>query len=235
METKENQTEIVSSNYKVNLIINELKEDKKNYLKLIKSLEKIGVFTNNIEVSIYEDTVDDIGRKVKLMCSDLNNDLFVFYGMSYDRTDSLKITKVTNEKETNYDFSLEKKGNISLSSIKYVESGKVLSHKFGRLVTNDIDFFTILLGGGVGYQIRCNFNMVISTDLLCGLNKMDHSPNLNDILMLFNEILTRYNIQTDRIDIYAFKDFNTINTLSFDCKSNKETNVSTLKRTKKEN
>lgn len=85
-----------------------MKSNSKVYLKLITGLQLLGNFEGKTEIDLYDKIDDDKEKKIKLWCTDSDDNLFVFYGYSSDRTDLLKIAKETNEETLEYDLTLAK-------------------------------------------------------------------------------------------------------------------------------
>ena len=97
-EKKKKTFDLVSSNEEVNSVLNNMKSNSKIYLKLITGLQLLGNFEGKTEIDFYDKIDDDKEKKIRLWCTDSDDNLFVFYGYSSDRTNLLKITKETNEK-----------------------------------------------------------------------------------------------------------------------------------------
>ena len=53
----------------------------------------------------------------------------------------LKIIKETNEQEYEYDLSLSKKFSLNEDNIDFTRHGNINDVKFGRLITNEKDFY----------------------------------------------------------------------------------------------
>ena len=127
-EKKKKTFNLVSSNQEVNSVLNNMKSNSKVYLKLITGLQLLGNFEGKTEIDFY-DKIDD-------------DNLFVFYGYSSDRTDLLKITKDTNEETLEYDLTLAKKFTLNSNNINFTRSNQSYGFKFGRLITDSNNFYS---------------------------------------------------------------------------------------------
>ena len=127
---------MVSSNEEVNSVLNNMKSNSKVYLKLITGLQLLGNFEGKTKIDFYDKIDDDKEKKIRLWCTDSDDNLFVFYGYSSDRTDLLKITKGTNEETLEYDLTLAKKFTLNSNNINFTRSNQIYGFKFGRLITD---------------------------------------------------------------------------------------------------
>lgn len=83
----------------VNNVLNSMQCNNKVYEKLISGLTLIGNFDKKIEVNFYDNEFKDDKEKIRLWCSDLNDNLFIFYGSSFEKTNLLTVKKETNTRE----------------------------------------------------------------------------------------------------------------------------------------
>ena len=188
-EKKKKTFDLVSSNEEVNSVLNNMKSNSKVYLKLITGLQLLGNFEGKTEIDFYDKIDDDKEKKIRLWCTDSDDNLFVFYGYSSDRTDLLKITKETNEETLEYDLTLAKKFTLN---------------------SNNNNFYSLFLRDDIGYQIQGDLNTNIVKELLNELNKLENLPKLTDYLNIFERILSVKDIHFSMLSISAFKDFENI-------------------------
>lgn len=78
-------------------------------------------------MDLYDSIDTEESKKNRLWCSDLNDNLFVFYANSSDRKDMLKIVKESNENINEYDLSLVKKFDITSDNVELTKTGKVFN------------------------------------------------------------------------------------------------------------
>ncbi len=209
-EKKKKTFDLVSSNEEVNSVLNNMKSNSKVYLKLITGLQLLGNFEGKTEIDFYDKIDDDKEKKIRLWCTDSDDNLFVFYGYSSDRTDLLKITKETNEETLEYDLTLAKKFTLNSNNINFTRSNQIYGFKFGRLITDNNNFYSLFLRDDIGYQIQGDLNTNIVKELLNELNKLENLPKLTDYLNIFERILSVKDIHFSMLSISAFKDFENI-------------------------
>lgn len=196
-----------SKNENVHNILYNMQLNQKLYLRLVESLQVLGRFDDKIEVDFYDRVEGNKGTKIRLWCTDSEGNLFIFYGISCDRKDWLKIIKETNEEELEYDISLAKKYSLNLENINFTRTKQIYDFKFGRLVTDEKTFYSLFLGSDIIYQILGNFNGNVIKDLLNQLNELKNEPKFMDFLNVFNNVLTNNKIQYFVSSISAIKDF----------------------------
>lgn len=209
-EKKKKTFNLVSSNEEVNSVLNNMKSNSKVYLKLITGLQLLGNFEGKTEIDFYDKIDDDKEKKIRLWCTDSDDNLFVFYGYSSDRTDLLKITKETNKETLEYDLTLAKKFTLNSNNINFTRSNQIYGFKFGRLITDSNNFYSLFLRDDIGYQIQGDLNTNIVKELLNELNKLENLPKLTDYLNIFERILSIKDIHFSMLSISAFKDFENI-------------------------
>lgn len=196
-----------SKNENVHNILYNMQLNQKLYLRLVESLQVLGRFDDKVEVDFYDRVESKKGTKIRLWCTDSEGNLFIFYGISCDRKDWLKIIKETNEEELEYDISLAKKYSLNLENINFTRTKQIYDFKFGRLVTDEKTFYSLFLGSDIIYQILGNFNGNVIKDLLNQLNELKNEPKFMDFLNVFNNVLTNNKIQYFVSSISAIKDF----------------------------
>lgn len=223
--------DLYSNNEKISNLIEDLKSNSKVYLKLMYALQILGTFNGKMEVEIYDviDTEDE--RKIRFWCSDVNGNFFIFYVLSTNKNDLLKITKETNEQVYECNLVLAKKFPLNESNIDFTRCGNITDVKFGRLISNNKDFYSIFMGNDIGYQIQGDFNISLTQSLINKINKLSSVPNLSEYLKLFEDVIAENNCTFSKMQVSAFKNFERIGNLVFNDKSSaKEKN--NLKRIK---
>ena len=228
-EKKKKTFGLFSNNEEVNSILNSIKSNSKVYLKLITGLQLLGNFEGKAEIDFYDKTDNEEEKKVRLWCTDSNDDIFVFYVYSSDRTDLLKITKETNEETLEYDLSLAKKFILDSDNINFTRTKQIYCFKFGRLITDSNNFYSLFLRDDIGYQIQGDLNANVVRELLSELNKLENLPKLTDYLNIFERILTAKDIQFSILSISAFKDFKNLGSITI---SNEEVHQKKLIKNK---
>ena len=228
-EKKKKTFGLFSNNEEVNSILNSIKSNSKVYLKLITGLQLLGNFEGKTEIDFYDKIDNDEEKKVRLWCTDSNDDIFVFYGYSSDRTDLLKITKETNEETLEYDLALAKKFILDSDNINFTRTKQIYGFKFGRLITDSNNFYSLFLSDDIGYQIQGDLNVNMVKELLSELNKLENIPKLADYLNIFERILIVKDIHFSMLSISAFKDFENLGSITI---SNEEVQQKILTKKK---
>ena len=205
MENQKNVVDLYSNNKEVNTILSKLKSNTKVYSRLISALQFLGNFPKKINTELFD--IIEEGKKILLCCSDINNNMFLFYGMSSNKKDQLLIAKITNIDEKKYDISLAKKFPLNKDNIDFTRADKEYGFKFGRLITDDKNFYSLFLSNNVGYQIQIDFNINVSHKLLKYLNQLENQPSLLEYTSIFEKILQEENIDSFQGTIMAYKDF----------------------------
>ena len=228
-EKKKKTFGLFSNNEEINGILNSIKSNSKVYLKLITGLQLLGNFEGKAEIDFYDKTDNEEEKKVRLWCTDSNDDIFVFYGYSSDRTDLLKITKETNEETLEYDLALAKKFILDSDNINFTRTKQIYGFKFGRLITDSNNFYSLFLSDDIGYQIQGDLNVNMVKELLSELNKLENIPKLADYLNIFERILIVKDIHFSMLSISAFKDFENLGSITI---SNEEVQQKILTKKK---
>ena len=194
--------ELYSDNNKVNNLIEKMKSNSKAYSKLKTALELLGSFEGKVDVELYD--VVKIKMKVVL---DYGVQTLIFYALSTNRNNLLKIIKETNEQEYEYNLSLSKKFSLNEDNIDFTRHGNINDVKFGRLITNEKDFYSIFIGNDLGYQIQGDFDVSLTPSLITRINKLQSIPTLFDYMQIFEEVLLENNCKFSKMQIFAFKEF----------------------------
>ena len=210
IKSEESKYILFSKNNIVQESLSLMKNQYKTYNKILSALRLLGDFNEKIDVDLYEIIEEDIQKKIKLSCFDLNDNLFIFYGQSSNKNEILKIKKFIGNQEYEYDIALAKKYKLNEENIEFIRTGNVLNFKFGRLVTDKNSFYSILLGEDVGYQIKGDFSQDLTSHILNEINRLDKSPNLQTYLEIFKNILEKKQIKYTTVNISAFKNYEQI-------------------------
>lgn len=199
--------DLKSNDEKVQEILSSMKLNSKVYSKLIIALQLLGTFDGKADVEIYDVVDDENESSIRLWCSDNLGNLFIFYSMSTNRNNLLKIIKETNEQEYEYDISLSKKFQLNEENINFTRYGNINDVKFGRLITNEKDFYSIFMGNDLGYQIQGDFNVPLASSLITRINKLPLIPTLPDYIKIFEEVMSENDCKFSKMQIFAFKEF----------------------------
>lgn len=216
---KEKKNNIIFySNFEITtkLLENFNKDYPKIYLKLQQALKLLGNFNKRINVDIYEINDNPDKCYIKLWCEDLDGNIFIFCSKSNTKKDINILNKISNDNCELYDLALTKKFEITNSNIDLIQTKHTFNFKFGRLITDNINFYNLFLSNNVCYQIKLNNNNKIINikNLLNKLNNLEDIPNLKTYLDIFDYILQEENIQYDKIIITAYKDFKKVESLT---------------------
>ena len=219
---------LISNNYKIDLLIDELKEKPSIYNKILNSLLFLGNFDKDIPCYLYKEVDNKYESFTKAWCEDNNSDVFIICLNSKNRSDLNMITKIGSE-EINYDISLTKKYELNEDNVDLTRFDNQYNCKFGRLITDNINYFNLFLSDNVCYQfiIKGNENIIKVNTLLEELNKMDNIPTIKVFSELFSKLLN--DIKYDELIMKSYKDFEVKMNVSLE--GNKKENA--LKRTKK--
>ena len=199
--------DLKSNDEKIQEILFNMKQNLKLYSKLITALQLLGTFDGKTEVELYDMVDNENESSIRLWCSDNLGNLFIFYGMSTNRNNLLKIVKETNEQEYEYDISLSKKFPLNEDNIDFTRYGNINDVKFGRLITNEKDFYSLFMGNDLGYQIQGDFDVSLTPSLITRINKLQSIPTLFDYMQIFEEVLLENNCKFSKMQIFAFKEF----------------------------
>lgn len=199
--------DLKSNDEKIQEILFNMKQNLKLYSKLITALQLLGTFDGKTEVELYDMVDNENESSIRLWCSDNLGNLFIFYGMSTNRNNLLKIVKETNEQEYEYDISLSKKFPLNEDNIDFTRYGNNKDVKFGRLITNEKDFYSLFMGNDLGYQIQGDFNVSLTSSLITRINKLPSIPTLPDYIKIFEDVLLENDCKFSKMQILAFKEF----------------------------
>lgn len=184
-----------------------MKFNSKIYLKLISALQHLGHFDEEKnEVEIYDSVETEENKKIRLWCSDFDDNLFIFYAKSNDKKDIFKIAKETNEKTIEYDLSLAKKYDITSDNIELTRTGKILNFKFGRLITDDKSFYSLFMSGDLVFQVSGDFDKELTNDIIVKLNNFLVIPTLSEFIRFFEIVLSENDCSFSELNVLAFKE-----------------------------
>lgn len=222
--------DLYSNNDEVSDLINKMKSNPKVYLKLMSGLQALGCFDGKTIVEIYDCIETEKNKKIKLCCLDLDDNLYVFYALSSDKNDLLKIYKETNENITEYNLALAKKVYITSDNIELTKSDKTFNFKFGRLITDNKNFYSLFMSGDIVYQVSGDFDKDITNDVIRKVNELSVVPTLSEFINIFEMILLENACSFSEIKILIFKEGNNIGNIVVEDKELNKVNL--LKRTK---
>lgn len=222
--------DLYSNNDEVSDLINKMKSNPKVYLKLMSGLQALGCFDGKTIVEIYDCIETEKNKKIKLCCLDLDDNLYVFYALSSDKNDLLKIYKETNENITEYNLALAKKVYITSDNIELTKSDKTFNFKFGRLITDNKNFYSLFMSGDIVYQVSGDFDKDITNDVIRKVNELSVVPTLSEFINIFEMILLENACSFSEIKILIFKEGNNIGNIVIEDKELNKVNL--LKRTK---
>lgn len=190
----------------------ELENNQKTYNRLLEGLMLLGEFEEKTEIESYEQDED----KMLVYCSDANGDILMFYPYSNDKKDYLKIKKVTNEGEKQYDLALAKKFELTPENIELTQTQKEYAFKLGRLITDEKTFYTIFLGSDVAYKIEIEepSKTIKGQDILDALNSLETAPSLMD----FIETINKQKINFKSVKTDAYKEFKNVGSFTIGTK-----------------
>lgn len=196
-----------------------LKNEEKLYKRIINTLNILGSFNSKIEVNVYE-LKDDC---LKVWCTDLEDNIFIFNLKAKDKNELYMITHITNNFEKTYDISLAKKFELNKDNVNYIRSAKTYNCKFGRLITDEKTFYSVYLGNNIGFQLCINYSpkRFIAEDILSYLNSMDNKPSFLEFIKMFEELIEINDIKFEYIEVSAYKDFKRIGHLKTEYAKNK--------------
>lgn len=199
--------DLKSNDEKIQEILFNMKQNLKLYSKLKTALELLGSFEDKVDVELYDVVENKNESSIRLWCSDNLGNLFIFYALSTNRNNLLKIVKETNEQEYEYDLSLSKKISLNEDNIDFTRYGNINDVKFGRLITNEKDFYSLFMGNDLGYQIQGDFNVSLTSSLITRINKLPSIPTLPDYIKIFEDVLLENDCKFSKMQILAFKEF----------------------------
>lgn len=88
--------------------------------------------------------------------------------------------------------------------------------KFGRLITNWKDFYSLYLRDDIGYQIQGDFSSSFDERIISLINNFDDSPNLAACISAFESVIRDEQISFSKMSVQAFKNFESIGCFTID-------------------
>lgn len=213
---KPNKFDLTASNEEASAVLSSMKTNLKIYNRLIEGLKLLGSFDGKTEVEIYDTLSIGEDKKIRLCCFDSNSNLFIFYGESFDKKDLLKLIKEDNSGTIDYDLSLAKKFELNSENIGFTRTGNIYGLKFGRLITNWKDFYSLYLRDDIGYQIQGDFSSSFDERIISLINNFDDSPNLSACISVFESEIRDEQISFSKMSVQAFKNFESIGCFAID-------------------
>lgn len=204
-------------------------ENSKLYKRILEGLVLLGNFSEKIEVELYESKNTKEEEYLKLWCSDLDENILIFFIEVSSKKDEMIIEKITNESHKFYDLSIAKKFKLTSENIDMLQTSKIFNFKFGRLITDENSFYSVFLGDNTCYQIQINGNQenIEAKELLSLLNKSENIPTFKNFIDIFSQIIYEKQISYNTILLSAYKNFESIGTLSI---NNTDQKARTLKK-----
>ena len=221
-----NNINLISNNYKIDILIDELKQKPSLYNKLVNSLLFLGDFNKDIVCNLYKEVDNKYESFTKLWCEDNNGNVFVFYITSKQRTDLNIITKLAEE-ETNYDISLIKKAKLNEDNVDLIKFDQVCNFKFGRLITDNKTYFNIFLKDNICYRVSLIGNEdVIHTNIIIDkLNNLKDVPSFKTATTIFALVFDYCNIEYEEAILKYYKEYECKLTINLEGTKGKKNNV----------
>lgn len=204
-------------------------KNQKLYQRILEALQLLGNFPPKIEVELYDSKDTDEEKYSRVWCSDLDGNILIFYLESSIKKSETIIEKLTNECHRIYDLSLAKKFKLRSENIDLIQTSKVLSFKFGRLITDEKCFYNLFLGNNVCYQIKIGGNQEFleAEELLPLLNKLETTPTFKNYIDIFEKVICDKSIDYNTMFLGAYKNFESMGTLII---NDEKTNIKVLSK-----
>lgn len=213
---KPNKFDLTASNEEASAVLSSMKTNLKIYNRLIEGLKLLGSFDGKTEVEIYDTLTVGDDKKIRLCCFDDDSRLFIFYGESFDRNDLLKLSREDDKGTIKYDLSLTKKYELNSENIDFTRTGNIYGLKFGRLITNWTDFYSLFLRDDIGYQILGDFSSSFDKNIINLINSFDQTPKLADCILVFESMIKDEQISFSKMNVKAFKNLELLGSFTID-------------------
>jgi len=180
----------------------------KDYKLIRKGISLIGNFDNIANVYIKE--VDDQDRVTVFECVDKDDFSILFYGMSPDKKNRLKLNKRKYNYSLRYDLSMAKNNEINGDNIELTRCDYILDTKYGRLATDRYSFYNLFVGKDKVYRIEGDFHGDIALPLVKGVNDANEDKgviNMNVYANIFGKLLGENNLDFTEITLSGYVDF----------------------------
>lgn len=209
---------IYSKDEKVTQLLKKFQsEDLKLYTKILNTMELLGSFRIKNKVEIYEIKDTKKEQYIKLYCTDLNENFFIFCPSSTKKEDKSKIEKISNEENNIYDISLAKKFEITEKNINLLKVNKIYNFRHGRFITDEETYYNVFLGDNVCYQIEIDSDEKISaSELLTKLNKLEKAPTLKEYTDILFKVMLENNVKYKKIELGVYKNFEIIESITIE-------------------
>lgn len=213
---KPNKFDLTASNEEASAVLSSMKTNLKIYNRLIEGLKLLGSFDGKTEVEIYDTLTVGDDKKIRLCCFDDDSRLFIFYGESFDRNDLLKLSREDDKGTIKYDLSLAKKYELNSENIDFTRTGNIYGLKFGRLITNWTDFYSLFLRDDIGYQILGDFSSSFDKNIINLINSFDQTPKLADCILVFESMIKDEQISFSKMNVKTFKNLELLGSFTID-------------------
>ena len=112
-------------------------------------------------------------------------------------------------------YHQQRKFKLRSENIDLIQTSKVLSFKFGRLITDEKCFYNLFLGNNVCYQIKIGGNQEFleAEELLPLLNKLETTPTFKNYIDIFEKVICDKSIDYNTMFLGAYKNFESMGTL----------------------
>ena len=214
--TKVTRFDFITSNEETGNILSSMKSNQKVYCRLVEGLRLLGNFTGKTEVEVFDTLTVGDNKKIRLCCFDDDSRLFIFYGESFDINDLLKLSREDDKGTIKYDLSLAKKYELNSGNIDFTRTGNIYGLKFGRLITNWTDFYSLFLRDDIGYQIRGDFSSSFDKNIINLINSFDQTPKLADCILVFESMIKDEQISFSKMNVKAFKNLELLGSFTID-------------------
>lgn len=173
----------------------------KNYNRLCDFLRVAGNFKGKVLVDLYE--YDEENKIIKVIMSDLDDNIFVVCLSSKNRNDLFIVNKISDSDDIKYDLSLIKKNDFSDDNLKICKTDKLFTHKFGRLITDEKSFLSIFLPDNICYHIELSDGDDIKGyDIVNIINQFNTIPSFKDFIDCFELLLSHKKQIISEITLY---------------------------------
>lgn len=205
-----------TNNENIKKYLNEFKTNEKNYNLINDALSALGNFNGPVEIELYDFISTEDETTIRVMCSDLLENMFVFNIYSTEKRQLKLLVLLHDNIVTKYDLSIIKNNNITNDNIDLCKSDIELNTKYGRIFTDKKSYYNILTIQDIIINVNGYFENT-ENELINQINKLDNKPTLGKILNILNNIST---IDKDTCNIESIKIFNKddilVNKLNFD-------------------
>lgn len=218
-----NNIKFISKEDSINNLIIELENDKKRYLRINEFLNTIGNFTEEVELELYEAIDRRNLQEIRLCFSDKDDNIYIICPISSKKENKYLIEVMDDFGERKYNILLLKKEPITKENIELARTKEEYNFNFGRLITDNKNFFNLFLGNNICYQLKTNSKeeQMLHPGVLVDLNSMKERPTLLEYINIIQENIERYGTDMNIDEVNSYDNFNKESTLSF---SNKQQN-----------